>query len=245
MNRIVVVLAITAATLGAATSASAAPKFTNRMVTVKIAGSQKTTWQAAPVADPGCENKPTGYHGSGTETVEWTQARALKGQLTGSGKNWGLMLFDKKNAPTSAMPISATIDRQGNGNSVVCGKELADETAPCVGHRAFHTDAELAFLTNSRFTLDDRNVTLTTAPALYPDCNWVWNGMTVRTGAVVMNVGVGKFDPRRLANGKSSVSLTSHEEKRCENEGADPGVTCKTVTDWRITFYPYKKKRGR
>jgi hypothetical protein len=106
------------------------------------------------------------------------------------------MLFDKKNAPTSAMPISATIDRQGSGNSVVCGKELADETAPCVGHRAFDTDAELAFLTNRRFTLDDRDVTLTTAPALYPDCDWVWNGMTVRTGAVLMNVGVGKFDPR-------------------------------------------------
>jgi hypothetical protein len=243
MNRIVLPLAIAAACLGAATSASAAPKLTNRMVTVKITGSQKTTWQATPVADPGCENKPTGSHGSGTETVEWNQARAIKGQLTGAGKYWGLMLFDKKNQPTSNMPISGTIERQGNGSTVVCGKDMGDETAPCVGKKAFNTDAELAFLTGNRFTLDDRNVTMTTAPGLYPDCNWVWNGMTVRTGAVVMNVGMGKFDPRRLANAKSSVSLTTHDEKLCQNEGADPGVTCKTVTDWRITFYPAKKKR--
>jgi hypothetical protein len=67
--------------------------------------------------------------------------------------------------------------------------------------------------------------------------------MTVRTGAVVMNVGAGKFDPRLLANAKRSVSLTSHDEKRCEIERADPGLTCTTVTDWRVTFYPFKKTR--
>jgi hypothetical protein len=237
-----VVLAIAAACLAAVASASAAPSFTNRMVTVKITGSQKTTWQASPVADPGCENKPTGSQGSGTETIAWTQARALKGQLTGSGKNWGLMLFDKKNYPTSNMPISVTMDRSGGGHDVVCGKPIEDRSAPCVGHRVFGTDAELAFLTNQRFTIDDRNVSMTTAPGLYPDCDWIWNGMTVRTGAVVLNVGMGKFTPKLLANAKRSVSLRTHEEKRCEDEGADPGVTCNTVTDWRITFYPYKTR---
>jgi hypothetical protein len=247
MKRIVLPLAILAAALGAVSTASAAaaPKFTNRMVTVKITGSMKTTWQAVPVADPGCQNKLGGSSGSGTETIEWTQSRALKGQLVGSGPNWGLTMLDKKNMPTSDMPISVTIDRSGSGHSVVCGKELPEATGACVGKQAFQTNAELAFLTNKRFTLDDRNVTLTNQPGLFPDCDWVWDGMVVRTGAVVMNVGMGKFDPRLLAKTKSSVSLKSHEEKRCENEDADPGVTCLTVTDWRITFYPYKtKKRG-
>jgi hypothetical protein len=90
MNRTLAALAIAAAFLGAATSATAAPKFTNRMVTVKITGSQKTTWQATPVADPGCQNKAGGFRGSGTETIEWTQAKASKAQMVGSGKNWGL-----------------------------------------------------------------------------------------------------------------------------------------------------------
>jgi hypothetical protein len=241
MNRIVL-LAVALACIGAST-ASAAPKFTNRMVTMKIAGSQKTTWKATPVADPGCQNKLGGSRGSGTETVEWSQARALKGQLTGSGKSWGLMLTDKRGMPASAMPISGTIDRQGGGVSVVCGEDVADTSAPCIGRRTFATDAQLAFLTGQRFTADDPKVTLTTS--LYPSCHWVWDGMTVRTGAVLLNVGVGKFDPPRLANGRTSVTLKTHDEKRCQNEGADPGVECTTVTDWRITLYPAGKKRRR
>jgi hypothetical protein len=244
MNRILI-LAVALACLGATTaSAVAAPKFTNRMVTVKIAGSQKTTWKATPVGDTACQNKPTGYRGSGTETVEWSQSRALKGQLTGSGNSWGLMLTDKRGMPTSAMPISGTIDRQGGGVTVACGVEF-DSNAPCIGRKTFATDAQLAFLTGRRFTIDDSKVTLTTAPSLYPKCEWVWNGMTVRTGAVLLNVGLGKFDPKRLGNGRSSVSLRTHDEKLCQNEGADPGVECKTVTDWRVTFYPAGKKRRR
>jgi len=240
-NRIVLLTAVLAC-LGAYTaSAVAAPKFTNRMVTVKVAGSQKTTWKATPVADPGCENKATGSRGSGTETVEWSQTRALKGQLTGSGASWGLMMFDKKGMPTSAMPISGSINRAGGGIDVVCGKDMPDRSGPCLGRMPFSTDAQLAFLTNKRFTADDQKVTMTTG--LYPNCNWVWNGMTVRTGAVLLNVGVGKFDPRRLANAKTSVTLATHEEKRCQDEGADPGVECTTVTDWRISLYPFKKKR--
>jgi hypothetical protein len=58
-------------------------------------------------------------------------------------------------------------------------------------------------------------------------------------------VGLGKFDPKRLGNGRSSVSLNSHDEKLCQNEGADPGVECTTVTDWRVRFYPAGKKRRR
>jgi hypothetical protein len=241
MNRIVL-LAVALVCLGVST-ASAAPKFTNRMVTVKIAGSQKTTWKATPVADPGCQNKLGGSRGSGTETIEWSQARALKAQLTGSGDSWGLMLTGKGGIPTSYMPISGSIDRQGGGISVVCGKDVEDTSAPCLGKKNFTTDAELAFLTGRRFTLDDPKVTLT--HALYPDCHWVWDGMTVRTGAVLLNPGLGKFDPKRLGNGRSSVSLNTHEEKRCQDEGADPGVECTTVTNWKITFYPAAKKRRR
>jgi hypothetical protein len=239
MNRILL-LAIALACFGAST-ASAAPKFTNRMVTVKVAGAQKTTWKATPVADPGCQNKLGGYRGSGTETVEWSQARVLKGQLTGSGKSWGLMLTDKRGMPTSAVPIAGTVDRKGGGVSVVCGEDVADTSASCIGRQTFATDAELSFLTGQRFTLDDAKVSLTTS--LYPSCHWVWDGMTVRTGAVLLNVGAGKFDPRRLANGRSSVTLGTHDEKRCQNEGADPGVECTTVTDWRITLYPAGKHR--
>jgi hypothetical protein len=241
MNRILL-LAVALVCFGAST-ASAAPKFTNRMVTVKINGSQKTTWKATPVADPGCQNKLGGYRGSGTETVEWSHARVLKGQLTGSGKSWGLMLTDKRGMPTSAMPISGTIDRKGGGVSVVCGEDAADTSAACIGRRTFATDAQLSFLTGQRFTLDDPKVSLTTS--LYPSCHWVWDGMTVRTGAVLLNVGAGKFDPRRLANGRTSVTLGTHDEKRCQNEGADPGVECTTVTDWRITLYPAGKKGRR
>jgi hypothetical protein len=243
MNRLVAA-ALALACLCAATTASATtPKFTNRMVTVKISGSQKTSWKATPVADPGCENKPTGSRGSGTETIEWSQTRSLKGQLTGTGNAWGLMLTDKRGAPTSSMPISGSIMRQGGGVDVVCGKEVADRSGPCVGKKEFATDAQLAFLTGRRFTIDDPKVTLTTT--LYPDCDWVWNGMTVRTGAVLLNPGLGKFDPRRLANGRSSVTLSTHEEQKCQNEGADPGVECTTVTNWRVTLYPAGKKRRR
>jgi hypothetical protein len=244
MNRIVV-LALALACIAAATASAATPKFTNRAVTVKITGSQKTTWKAAPVADPGCQNKPTGYQGSGAETVEWTQARALKGQLTGTGANWGLMLTDKRGMPTSSMPIAGSIQRQGGGITVVCGKSTEDTSGPCLGRKDFSTDAQLAFLTGKRFTIDDPRVTLTTAPGLYPNCDWVWNGMTVRTGAVLLNPGLGKFDPRRLANGRSSVSLSTHQEQRCQDEGADPGVECTTVTNWRVTLYPAGKKRRR
>jgi hypothetical protein len=242
MNRLLV-LALALACVAASTASAAAPKFTNRMVTVKIAGSQKTTWKATPVPDPGCENKPTGSLGSGTETIEWSQARVLHGQLTGSGNSWGLMLTDKHGTPTSAMPISGTIERQGGGVDVVCGKQLPDRSGPCLGRKTFATDAQLALLTGRRFTADDSKVTLTTS--LYPDCNWVWNGMTVRTGAVLLNAGVGKFDPRRLANGRTSVTLATHEEKSCQAEGADPGVECKTVTNWRVTLYPAGKTRRR
>jgi hypothetical protein len=62
---------------------------------------------------------------------------------------------------------------------------------------------------------------------------------------VLINPGDAKFDSRRLANGRSSVTLLSHDEKRCENEGAEPGIKCTTVTDWRITLYPAGKKKRR
>jgi hypothetical protein len=242
MNRILP-LVIALACIGTTTASAATPQFTNRVVTVKIAGSQKTTWKATPVANPGCQDKPGGVRGSGTETIEWSQSRALKGQLTGSGANWGLTTFDKRGMPASGMPISGSINRSGGGVTVVCGKDVADESAPCVGRKSFGTDAHLAFLTGHRFTLDDPKVTLTNS--LYPDCRWVWDGLTVRTGAVLLNVGKGKFDPKRLAATRSSVTLKSHEEQRCQNEGAEPGVECTTVTDWRITFYPAAKKRRR
>jgi hypothetical protein len=125
----------------------------------------------------------------------------------------------------------------------VCGKNMEDTSGPCLGKKTFATDAQLAFLTARRFTLDDPKVTMT--DALYPDCNWVWNGMTVRTGAVLLNTGLGKFDPKRLANARTSVSLNTHEEKRCQDEGSDPGVECTTVTNWKITFFPAGKKRRR
>ena len=244
MNRLLLI-AVALVCIAAATpsAASAAPTFTNRTVTVKISGSQKTTWKATPVADPGCQDKLGGYRGSGTETIEWSHARALKGQLTGSGNSWGLMLTNQGRIPTTMMPISGTIDRQGGAVTVVCGKDAADTSVPCIGRRTFATDAELAFLTGRRFTADDPKVTLTNS--LYPDCHWVWDGMTVRTGAVLLNVGLGKFDPKRLGNGRTSITLSTHDEKRCQNEGADPGVECTTVTDWRITLYPAGKKRRR
>jgi hypothetical protein len=243
MNRIVV-LALALACVAASSASAATPKFTNRAVTVKITGSQKTTWKAAPVADPGCQhNEPTGFQGSGTETIEWSQSKVVKGQLTGSGPNWGLMATDKRGMPTSRIPIAGSIQRTGGGISVVCGKSLEDTSGPCRGRKAFSTDAQLAFLTGKRFTIDDPNVTM--VGSLYPSCDWVYNGMTVRTGDVLLNVGLGKFDPRRLANGRSSVSLNTHEEKRCQDEGADPGVECNTVTNWRVTLYPAGKKRRR
>jgi hypothetical protein len=214
------------------------------MVTVKIAGQQKTTWQATPYADPSCQDKLGGNRGSGTETIQWSQSRALKGQLTGAGKTWGLTMLDKKSMPTSDMPISGSIDRQGGGVTVVCGKDVPDISAPCLGKRNFATNAKLSFLSlGNRYTVDDREVTLTND--LFPDCHWVWDGMTVRTGAVLLNVGLGKFDPKRLAKTKSSVTLHTHEEKLCQNEGAEQGVECKTVTDWTITLYPFKKKTRR
>jgi hypothetical protein len=241
MNRIVV-LALALACVGASTADAAMPKFTNRAVTVKISGSQKTTWQATPVADPGCQGKPSGFSGSGTETIAWSQSRAIKAQLTGSGNTWGLMTTDKRGIPTSKMPIAGSIQRSGQGVSITCGEE-GDTAASCVGRKQFATDSQLSFLTGRRYTIDDPAVTLTTE--LYPSCHWVWDGMTVRTGAVLLNVGLGKFDPKRLGNGRSSVTLATHEEKRCENEGADPGVQCLTVTNWRVTLYPAGKKRRR
>lgn len=243
MNRIalfLVALACAVAAPIATASAAKMPSFTNRTVTVKIAGSQKTTWQAAPYSDPGCQGELGGFRGSGTETIEWSQSRAIKAQLVGSGPSWGLTVLDKKNMPVSGLPISGSVQRSGEGNSVVCGEERQPTIAGCLGKRNFTTDAQLAFLTGKRFTLDDRNVTLTND--LYPGCDWVWDNMTVRTGAVLLNVGVGKFDPKRLAKTRSSVSLRTHEEKRCENEGGYEGSQCLTVTDWTITFYPFKKK---
>lgn len=248
MNRIVflsaaITLAVFAAVASVAVaSASAAPTLTNRTVTIKIAGSQKTTWSAVPQPDAACQGKPTGARGSGTETIEWSNGKVLKGQLTGYGEHWGLMLTDRKGMPTSRMPISGTIDRKGDGASIACG-EVGITTDGCLGRQTFTTDAQFAFLTGRRFTVDDPNVTMTTG--LYPNCDWVWNGMTVRTGAVLLNVGKGKFDPKRLARSRSSVTFKTREEQRCENEGADPGVQCVTVTEWRVTLYPAKKKRRR
>src|SRR6476661_3230414 len=184
MNRIVV-LAVALACVAASTASAATPKLTNRMVTVKITGSMKTTWSATPVTDPGCQNNATCYRGSGTETVEWNQAKVLKGRLTGAGRYWGLMLFDNKNKPTSNMPISGSVQRQGSGSTVACGEDMGIETDPCVGKRAFNSDAQFAFGANGRFTVQDNNLTMTTD--LYPQCNWVWNLMVVRTGAVLVN----------------------------------------------------------
>jgi len=243
MNRLLT-LACALACLAAfgASTASAAPKLTNRMVTVKITGSMKTTWSATPVPDPGCQNKPAGFRGSGTETVEWNQAKVLKGQLTGSGKYWGLMLFDNKNKPASNMPISGSVQRQGTGSTIACGKDMGVETEPCVGKKVFDTKAQFAFGANRLFSVQDNNITMTTN--LYPQCDWVWDSMVVRTGAVLINPGMGKFDPKRLANGRSSVSLNSHKEERCEDEAGtlDPGIRCTTVTDWRVSLYPYKTR---
>jgi hypothetical protein len=243
MNRLLT-LACALACLAAfgASTASAAPKLTNRMVTVKITGSMKTTWSATPVPDPGCQNKPAGFRGSGTETVEWNQAKVLKGQLTGSGKYWGLMLFDNKNKPTSNMPISGSVQRQGTGSTIACGKDMGIDTESCVGKKVFDTNAQFAFGANRLFSVQDNNITMTTN--LYPQCDWVWDSMVVRTGAVLINPGMGKFDPKRLANGRSSVSLNSHKEERCEDEAGtlDPGIRCTTVTDWRVSLYPYKTR---
>jgi hypothetical protein len=243
MNRILA-LAVVLACVAASTASAAAPtKLTNRMVTVKVAGFMQTSWTANPVPDPGCENKPTGSRGSGTERVEWSHGRALKAQLTGSGKYWGLMFLDKKNQPTSRVPISGSVQRSGKGVDVACGEALPDRSEPCTGRRAFDTNAQLTLAPNYHFQAMDTDLTMVTS--LYPECNWIWDLMVVRTGAVLINPGDGKFDPRRLANGRTSVTLHSHDEKRCENEGAEPGIKCTTVTDWKITLYPAGKKKRR
>ena len=245
MNRTVFLAAAITLTVFAAlasvaiTTAAAAPSITNRAVTIKVAGSQKTTWQAVPTPDAACQGKPTGQRGSGTETVEWSNAKVLKGRLTGYGKNWGLMVTDSRGMPAASMPISGTIDRRGEGVSVACGEESVT-AAECVGRKTFTTEAQFAFLTGRRFTISDPTVAMTTP--LYPNCDWVWNSMTVRTGAVLLNVGKGKYDPKRL-RGRGSVTLKTREEQRCQDEGSDPGVTCLTVTEWRITLYPAKRKR--
>jgi hypothetical protein len=239
----ILALAVVLACAAASTASAAPAKLTNRMVTVKVAGSMKTSWTATPVPDPGCQNKSTGSQGSGSEAVEWSQARVLKAQLTGAGKYWGLMFFDKNNQPTSHVPISGSVQRQGGGVDVACGETLPDRSQPCTGRRVFDTDAQVTLAPNYHFQATDTNLTMTSA--LYPECNWIWNLMVVRTGDVLINPGDAKFDSRRLANGRSSVTLLSHDEKRCENEGADPGIKCTTVTDWRITLYPAGKKKRR
>jgi hypothetical protein len=244
MIRTTLALAVALACVAASTASAAAPtKLTNRIVTVKVSGSMQTDWTAVPVPDPGCENKPTGSQGSGNETIEWGNAKAIKAQLTGSGKYWGLMFFDRDNKPTSRVPMSGSVKRQGGGVDVVCGKTLEDRSQPCVGSRAFSTNGQFTLAPNHHFQASDTDLTMTTS--LYPDCNWIWDSMVVRTGAVLINFGDGKFDPRRLANGRSSVSLKSHDEKKCENEGAQPGIKCTTVTDWRVTLYPAGKKKRR
>lgn len=243
MSRILV-FAVALACVAASTASAAKPtKLTNRMVTVKVSGSMQTSWNATPVPDQGCENKLSGSRGSGSERVEWSNSRAIKAQLTGSGKYWGLMFFDKRGKPTFRVPISGSVQRQGSGVDVACGETLEDRSAPCVGRRAFDTNAQLTLAPNLHFQATDNDLTMTTA--LYPDCNWIWDSMVVRVGAVLMNIGDAKYDPRRLANGRSSVTLKSHDEKKCENEGAEPGISCTTVTDWRVTLYPAGKKKRR
>ena len=56
--------------------------------------------------------------------------------------------------PTSGMPISGAVQRSGSGVTISCGETQPDITGPCVGRKTFATDAQLAFLTNERFTLD-------------------------------------------------------------------------------------------
>ncbi|EHN09396.1 hypothetical protein PAI11_37300 [Patulibacter medicamentivorans] len=239
-------LLLLASLVGAAAVAqpAAAATFANRPVTFKVSGSQKTTWKAVPVADPGCQNKLGGERGSGTETISFSHARALKGTIVGSGSSWGLWVRDKRGRQTSTLPISGTIDRQGGGVTVVCGEDRPDTSGGCVGRRTFDAQASVQFLTGRRTTFSDDTVLGTSQ--LYPDCRWVWDGMTVRTGNVLLNVGTGRFDPKRLASSKSSLTLVGRDEARCEDEpDPTPGVTCTTVTDWRVTLYPAGKKRRR
>ncbi|WP_320671231.1 hypothetical protein [Patulibacter defluvii] len=234
-------LVATAAAVAVLAPAASAAPYANRAVTFKLSGSQKTTWQAVPVPEPVCQNKPTGFRGSGTETIEFSHARALKGTVTGSGNTWGLWVRDKGGRQISTLPLAGTVERKGGGISVVCGEDRPDTSGGCVGKRNFTGQGLVSFLTGRRLTFSEDTVLGTSA--LYPDCRWVWDGMTVRTGNVLLNVGKGKFDPKRLAR-RSSLTLTGRDEARCQDESdPTPGVTCTTVTVWKLTIYPAGKKK--
>lgn len=229
-------LAALAAAAVAAPTAQAAPSSTLRDVTVKVSGSQKTTWSAVPVANAACNGKPSGEQGSGTETIEWSSSKVLKGQLSGSGQTWGLMFGTR-----SDIPISGTVKRTGGGHSVTCGVAAPDTSGACVGTKPFTETALLSFLTGRRTTIGPNKLLMT--GDLFPQCTWVWDGMTVRTGAVLLNGVKGRFDPKRLAK-RQSVTLSGRSEERCEKQlDPDPGVTCLTTTHWRVTLYPAKTKR--
>lgn len=95
---------------------------------------------------------------------------------------------------------------------------------------------------NKQFTVDDHDLTM--VGSLYPNCDWIYYSMTVRTGDVLVNVGIGEV------RSEEAVEREELGDARHAQGGALPGRERRrsrrartTVTDWRVTLYPYKKKR--
>jgi hypothetical protein len=206
---------------------------------VKIQGEMRTTFSSRPTPDCAPDGRPTGPSASGREVIRFRNSKVIKAQIGLLGGR-PQVLFKVAGKPVYDLPVSGTIEREGQGDQFACGKALHPDIAKCTGSRRFTGTIVPAFNLRRRFDMNTQRMPMT--GDLYPDCEWIYDSHIGRTGAMLLNHVQGSYDPRRF-RGRSSFTFRAGDRSDCKGETWD--ITCDTVSTWKISFYPDKKKPRR
>jgi hypothetical protein len=147
------------------------------------------------------------------------------------------VLFKVAGKPAWDLPVTGTIARQAQGDFLACGKSTSPNMGACTGTKRFDGTIAPVFTNRRRFMMDAVRMPMTTD--LYPKCEFVFDSHVGRTGAVLLNHVKGTYDARRF-RGRTSYTFRARDRSTCSDETWD--ITCKTVSTWRISFYPDGKK---
>jgi hypothetical protein len=210
-----------------------------RSAHVKLQGEMRTTFSSRPTPDCAPDGKKSGPSASGTETVKFHNAKVVKAEI---GLIGGMpsVLYKVGGKPVYDLPVTGSISRQAQGDELACGQSTHPDIGACTGSRNFTGSIVPSFTVGRRLVMNTQRMPMTTE--LYTSCQWIFDSHVGRTGAMLLNSVQGRYDPKRF-RGKSSFTFTATDRQDCKDEPWD--ITCETVSTWRISFYPDKKKRRR
>ena len=230
--------ALLAVLLAAPTAHAALPGM--RTAHVKIQGEMRTaSFSSRPTPDCGPERKLSGPQASGSEVIQFRNSKVIAAEIGVIGGQ-PQVLFKVGGKPVWDLPVTGSIARQAQGDELACGVSTKPDIGACVGSKQFSGTIVPAFTPGRRFVMNPQRMPMT--GELYPSCQWIFDSHIGRTGAVLLNSVRGSYDPRRF-RGRSSFTLRATDTSTCSDETWD--ISCTTVSTWKITFYPDKKKRRR